>query len=575
MIDASQDNVIVHRQGDLSWQALPDWETVLFGPKGLLLEEWRSEGVLRVRKQGAHRAVYEIQLPERRFYVKQYRRDRFLDAVGHLVRPSAARRECHKAAEIARRGIPTTRPVAWAERTRASVVRDNYVVTEAIHSACSLERYLGEELPRLAPDVQTRARRRLVERVARFVAAIHEAGIAHDDFHLGNVLVRLDDCPPGEPADDEMPKLHLIDVPGVRFSGPLGWRASRASLIMFGAGWWERTSRTERLRFWRTYLAERPDLQVPDDHTVVEQLARDSRDYCRRVARRRDKRALRTNRDYAALRGPHGVAHGVGDLEPAELRRLLQAPEVLLERSLDRPVKLGHGKLIVEAELPLVDGPVRVAYARYRYRNWWKALLGCFRRGRALRGWITGHALRARGIATPRPIAVCQVGGPGSPAHSYLATEWIDGAKNLHLYGWRLATLSPSERLDRAARCAESLGKLIGRMHAWQISHGDLKASNILVIDREAQSKTHLIDAEDVRIARRLTRRARVRDLARLATSIQAHPWVTRAALCRFFRAYVREHPPGSVAWKPLWRRVARRSRRMVGRKRRRGRQIL
>ncbi len=575
MIHATRPDSMEHRHGELSWQALPDWEPVLFGPKGLLLDDWQFEGRLRVVKHGSHRTVYQVELPERRFYVKQYRRGRFLDAVGHLVRPSAARRECHRAAEVAQRGIPTVRPIAWMERTRGRLVRDNYLVTEAIAPACSLDRYLAEELPRLAPDVQTRMRRRLIEGVARFVAAIHEAGIVHDDFHLGNVLVRHDASLPGDSPDTECPELHLIDVPGVRFSGPLSWPASRASLIMFGSGWWDRTSPSERLRFWRTYLAERPGLSVPDDRTAFEQLAQGGRAYCRRVARRRDKRALRTNREYVALGGPHGAAHGVVDLDRAELGRLVEAPERLLERNLDRPVKLGHSKLIVEAELPLAGGPVHVAYARFRYRNRWKALVGRFRRGRALRGWIMGHALRARGIRAPRPIAVCQVRCPGGAAESYLATEWIDGAENLHLYGWRLADRSPAERFRRTARSAEGLGKLIGRMHAWQISHGDLKAANVLVVDDDVEPMTYLIDAEDVRVARRLSSARRVRDLARLATSLHAHPWVTRTVLCRFLRSYVRQFPPGTVAWKPLWREVARRSRRAVRRKQRRGRRVL
>ena len=163
-----------------------------------------------------------------------------------------------------------------------------------------------------------------------------------------------------------------------------------------------------------------------------------------------------------------------------------------------------------------------------------------------------GHALRARGIATPRPIAVCRVRRPGSAAESYLATEWVDGAENLHLYGWRLADLSPAERFRRAARSAESLGKLIGRMHAWQISHGDLKAANVLVVDDDAQTKTYLIDAEDVHIGRRLTYRARLRDLERLATSLYAHAWVTRTSA-----SPVASRPERACAISPDWPRAS------------------
>jgi tRNA A-37 threonylcarbamoyl transferase component Bud32 len=129
--------------------------------------------------------------------------------------------------------------------------------------------------------------------------------------------------------------------------------------------------------------------------------------------------------------------------------------------------------------------------------------------------------------------------------------------------------------LRRAAQCAERLGLLIGRMHAWGIEHGDLKGSNLLVVERGEEMQTYVIDADDLKIGGRLSRSRRAADLARLATSIQAHPWVGRTTVCRFFRAYASRLSPADAAWQPLWREVARRSRRMIRRKRRRREAIL
>lgn len=576
MIHAPVADLIARRNGEIAWQALADWEDVLFGAEGLRLEDWRSRGCLEVVKQGVHRTVYRVELPDRAFYVKQYRRERFRDAVSHLVRPSAARREWHKAAEVARRGIPTVKPLAWAERIRGRLVRSNYLVTEAIHPSCPLQQYVTDHLPKLPLQAQGSMRRALVEGAARFVASIHRAGIFHDDFHVGNILVGTSGRPPAEPLEEPSADFHLIDLPGVRFfSGPLQWPATKASLIMFASGWWRRTSQTERLRFWRTYLGNRPELDLHDPRSAIEAIEREGQEYCRRVARRRDKRALRTNRDYIAMRQPDVEAHGVVDLGRAGLDHFLANPEGLLAGNLDRPVKLGHTKLIVEAELPVDAGPVHLAYARYRDRNGWKAFWGRFRRGRALRGWCFGHALLQREIATPRPIVVACVRLARNRPQGYLATEWIEGAENLHLYGWRLVAQTPNDRLRRAALAAESLGELVGRMHAWQISHGDLKAGNLLIVDGPEKPQAYLIDAEDVRIARRLNPGHRIRDLARLATSLQAHPWVTPTILCRFLRAYVRQQPPNTLNWKQLWRDVSRRSRRTVRRKRRQGQPVL
>ena len=260
---------------------------------------------------------------------------------------------------------------------------------------------------------------------------------------------------------------------------------------------------------------------------------------------------------------------------PAALRRLAEDPDKLLWRYLDSPVKLGHTSLVVKAELPMDDGPLSVCYKRYRPRDWWKAFCGQFRRSRALRGWRLGHALLARGIATARPLAVCQSRRGHFRRSSYLATEWIEGAENLHLWGWRLASCRLSERLRRAAPCAESLGRLVGRMHAWQINHRDLKGSNLLVAEGDRGLRTYLVDTDGARLRRRFSAARQVRDLARLAASIEAHPWVTRTLRCRFLRTYVRQLPQDQVDWKTLWREVAAASRRMVRRKRRRREPVL
>lgn len=314
----------------------------------------------------------------------------------------------------------------------------------------------------------------------------------------------------------------------------------------------------------------------------------------------------RMNRDYHATVTLHNgdwLARAVGDLPRPELQKLLDCPDALLWANLDRPVKLDHASMMVRATLELADGPRTVAYKRNRAKNRYKAFLNLFRTSRSMRGWRLGHALLARGIATPRPIMVCEpthashlnISQPWQERATYLATEWIDGSENLHLWAWALAERPLDARMKAASECARSLGRLVGRMHAQGISHGDLKGSNILVIDGENNSdnqsletflidldgiqnqslETLLIDLDDVRFHKRLSRKRQVADLSRLATSVAGHRWAGNSLRWRFLVAYAAEFPRGTICLKTLWRTVAQKSGKLIAAKQQRGDAVL
>jgi tRNA A-37 threonylcarbamoyl transferase component Bud32 len=279
--------------------------------------------------------------------------------------------------------------------------------------------------------------------------------------------------------------------------------------------------------------------------------------------------------DYITLRNASASLLAVRGLTAPPLDQFLQDPAGELLRNLDEPVKLSHDSLIVVARWSVSAKPLPVALKQYRARNGWKAFCGLFRRSRATLAWQRAQTLLAHGIATPRPIAAWSPRAWRTRAVSYLATEWIEGAENLHLYGWRLASRPANERLRPAALAAESLGRLIGRMHAAGFSHRDLKGANLLLADRGDLAAAWLVDLDGVQARRHVAPKTRAANLARLAAGLNAHPWVTRTICLRFLRAYVGQFPKGVVAWKLLWRDVAARSRAIAKRKRRRGGQVL
>ena len=249
--------------------------------------------------------------------------------------------------------------------------------------------------------------------------------------------------------------------------------------------------------------------------------------------------------DYIVVRTAAGMAYGTALLSEAALSQLLDHPETLLWRHLDRPVKLSHETLLVEAELPLVGGLVRAAYKQFRPRGWWKAISGAFARAErcgdgplAERVWPSASPRRvpwrfANPAAGRRPAPItwqpngfrartctCSAGGsPGSPL---------------------------SDDCDWPPAVAESTGRLLGRMHAAGVVHRDLKAANFVAVEGENDVAVYLVDLDGVCLGRRPHARRRAADLARLAAGLAAHPWVTPAICRRFLRAYVRGIPAGS-----------------------------
>lgn len=553
-----------------TWQVDPRWEHVLFDQQGLRLEEWLASGRATPVKEGAGRIVYRIDLPQAEVYLKYYR-VRGLRASGRvLLGRSPAQREHRAACRLLERQVPTTVPLAWGESRTLGLASEHFFITQGVSGAITLAEFLDGVLPQLSPRQQSRARREIVVELARFCAALHRAGIYHDDLHLGNLLVRV---PCGTEAGSV--EFYLIDLPRVRIGRPLSWRRSCQNLVMLNADWGRNVSRSERWRFWRAYLAARPELGQHDPRARAAEVAARTRCYVLRLARRRDKRALVTNRDFVRHCTPAGTLWAVRDLAAEVATALLASPSKWLRNWLHQPVKLSCRSVVVQASLPLHGGACTAAFKRYRAASPGKRLLALLRESRARRAWRLGHALLARGIATPRPLAAIELRGARRRGESYLATEWMAGALNLHEYLWQLASLATSDRQRRMRALAASLGRLLARLHWWNLSHADLKGCNILVVDHQGGLSTALADVESIRFHRRLSFPRRARDLARLAASLEAHPWVTRGDRLRFLRAYLSGLPANAQRdWRQHWRLIGQFAAAIVRRFARRGKTL-
>jgi tRNA A-37 threonylcarbamoyl transferase component Bud32 len=552
--------------GGVRWQLVPECRDLLFDADGLRLAEWLRSGAARVVKHGPHRTVYRVDLPGLSFYLKHCRVYSFRAWLRECVRPAKARGEFDRARAVADRGVPTVTPLAFGRRTSWGP-GDSFLITRALDGTEPLNAFLETTLPTFEPRRQARLRRRIALELGSFVARMHAAAIVHHDLHPGNLLVRLE-------ADDR-PSLYLIDLHAVQLGRSLGWRARRANLVILNRWFMLRASRSDRLRFWQAYCrSDHPVIPSSRDPVMQQDLARDleRRTWVSnlRFWQHRDRRCLASNRYYCRVRSAVAAGYAVRDLDLKVLTELLADPDAPFRRA--GVVLLKDSRSSTVAELDVRVGGVvrRAVYKRFRVTSGvdpWAALV---RRSPVLRSWIMGHGLRERCLPTARPLAAFQRRRAGLAYEGYLLTEKIPDAVDLHAFVAGLAKLPPVERQASLRRRIEQVARVVCDLHRRQLSHRDLKATNVL-LTRDPDA-VWLIDLVGLARCRKLSRSRRVKDLARLHASFHEHAAVTRTDKLRFLRIYLQWGLFGRSGWKGWWHEIGRATRAKVERNARRGR---
>jgi tRNA A-37 threonylcarbamoyl transferase component Bud32 len=543
--------------GGVRWQVAATHRDLLLGPDGLRLPEWLRTDRARVVKQGPHRTVYRVTLDGLRLFVKH---NRLYDArawLRQLVRPSKARTEFDHALAVAARGVPTFVPLAVGEAVGRLGPGDSFLVTRCLEDTEPVSTFIETTLPQLPAPRRVRVRRRLAEELGKLVACMHQAGVAHRDFHAGNLLIRL--------ADNDRPFLYLIDLHAVKLGPPLAWRAVSANLVMLNRWFVLRVTRADRLRFWRAYCearAAKADGAPTADWRPAfapEEMAREleARTWASnlRFWQSRDRRCLFSNRYYRPVRSAAAAGQAVADFDPVALEALLADPDEPFRRPGAVLLKNSRSSTVTEFELPVGGAMRRVFYKRFRVTTWsdpWVALL---RRSPALRSWVSGHGLRERYLPTARPLLVLHRRRAGLCREGYLLTEKVEGAVDLHAFVAALAARPAPERRQRLRHVIDRVARLARGLHRCHLSHRDFKAANLLVSEAGGL-RCWLIDLVGVRRYRRLPSSRRVQNLARLHASFQRTPGISRTDKLRFLRVYLAWGLHGRGGWKRWWRRI-------------------
>ena len=282
-------------------------------------------------KESSIRAVRRVLPPGGpALYLKLFRERGVGAAMRRLVADRAAR-EYAVLDHLRRAGVTAAEPVACGTHDGAS-----FLITREIPAA--------EVLRDLLP------KRELMAALGKFVRAVHDAGVRHDDLHLGNVLVSGS-------------RLHLVDVHRAAIRPKLTKAERTEGLAFLILSLHTLVTSADQRRFLNAYWGDRPSKSQLVDLRRAFRKARE------RYSEDRARRCLISGREFEKSGG----------------------------MMLRRPLSAAAAKSSFAAK------PLREVKSVGRRRLWLATPDRFVREGpRAKRIWRNAHALAMRHVATPR-----------------------------------------------------------------------------------------------------------------------------------------------------------------------------
>ena len=154
-----------------------------------------------------------------------------------------------------------------------------------------------------------------------------------------------------------------------------------------------------------------------------------------------------------------------------EMEKWLTEPDSVFAHPQLEMLKAGRSSTVIKAVINNTDCVVK----RYNMKNVWHWLRRAVRRTRAADSWVLSNTLRLFGIMTPRPIAFIEKRFLGLRGKSWLLMEYVKGP-NLAEYFANYQAEDP--QFEKIATRVIALIKKITKL---KMSHGDLKATNIII----------------------------------------------------------------------------------------------
>ncbi len=294
----------------------------------------------------------------------------------------------------------------------------------------------------------------LLRQIISIIADQHEAGLAHDDLHMGNFILAGND-------------IYTIDGDAVNVNNrgkPLSETKSLENLGLFFAQIYPRFERLISDAF-NMYLKKRT---WPKNSVLRDRLTKEMRHQYKKNKKKYLKKIYRECSAFICQKSWNRFLVYDRNYNTEKMVRFLADPDDLID--MNRLLKKGNTATVAMVE---VDGQ-RLVVKRYNIKNTWHALRRCPRPSRAWNSWRNAHRLALLGIPTPKPIALLEKRWGPFRSKAYFITEYVDGINVYHLLH------SESKKEIKHEDLVEQFGNLLQKLANALISHGDFKATNFI-----------------------------------------------------------------------------------------------
>lgn len=340
---------------------------------------------------------------------------------------------------------------------------------------------------RISTITNTNDRIETMRPVVELIARLHVTGLRQRDIHPGNFLLSANEVMIID-GDDIEPPCH----------GPLPQKESMSNLALFFAQFYpEFDTIVPQLLTIYGNCRDWPLISEIQEAIKLEILRwRDWRQkkYLRKI--QRSCSAFIVKKNWSQF-----MACDRAWYSPA-VQKLLAHPDTYI----DTGTILKDGNTATVAHVAIDSQPLVIK--RYNIKNTRHALRRCLRPSRAMVSWKNAHRLRFLGIATPRPLAVIEERWGGLRKQAYFIMTHLSGQTIDHVIR---NAINDSQALEGYL---DQLAVLLKQLAAAQISHGDFKATNLLV----SSGQLYLVDLDGMQTHRSSSsfRRAFHKDLMRL-----------------------------------------------------------